>query len=81
MLQDQKLTNNFDPQLLENINERLDALYKFLTEHPLFAEYESAQNELNALIKSVNATILAQITGELPGNCTHDCSTCSGCGG
>lgn len=80
MLQDQKLTANFDAQLLENINERMDALYAFLTDHPLFKEYEQAQNELNAVIKSVNATILAQITGELPSGCTHDCGTCGGCG-
>ena len=79
MLQNQKVTKNFDPQLLENINNRLDALYDYLTSHELFKEYEQAQEELNALIKSVNATILAQVTGELPSDCTHDCSTCGGC--
>ena len=80
MLQNQKVTKNFDPQLLENINSRLDALYDYLTNHELFKEYEEAQEELNALIRSVNATILAQVTGELPSSCTHDCGTCGGCG-
>jgi len=79
-MQDSSFTDDFDPQLLESINERLDALYVQLTNHPLFIEFESAQEDLNAVIKSVNATIVAQITGEIPRVCTHDCGTCGGCG-
>ena len=79
VIEHQKDAEEFDAQLIENVNARIDALYKTITEHPAFIEYEQAQVELNELIKKINQTIIAQITGETPDSCTHDCSTCGGC--
>lgn len=80
VIEHQKDAEEFDAQLIENVNERIDALYKTITEHPLFVEFEEAQAALNDLIKSVNQTIVEQITGKKPPSCTHDCSSCKGCG-
>ena len=40
---------------------------------------QSIQNRINELMNAVNNTITFAITGEMPSNCTHDCSTCGGC--
>ena len=79
VLEHQRDAEELDTQLIENVNARIDALYKTITEHPLYIEFEQAQEELNELIKKVNRTIIAQITGERPDSCTHVCSTCGGC--
>ncbi len=79
VLEHQKDAEQLDTQLIENVNARIDVLFKTITEHPLYIEFEQAQEELNELIKSVNRTIIAQITGEKPDSCSHDCSSCSGC--
>lgn len=81
VMESQKEAENFDAQLVENVEERLDALYKQITEHPLFKEYEAAQAELNDLLKKVNQTIITQITGEKSSSCSGNCSGCAGCKG
>ena len=68
-----------DMQLIESIQNRIDELYHRIAEHPVFAELNRAQAEVNELMNSVNQTIMTQITGEEPSGCTHNCSTCSGC--
>lgn len=68
-----------DMHLIEAIQHRIDELYKLISEHPTFAELNRAQMEVNELMNSVNQTIMTQITGEVPGGCTHNCSTCGGC--
>lgn len=68
-----------DMHLIEAIQHRIDELYKLISEHPTFAELNRAQMEVNELMNSVNQTIMTQITGEEPGGCTHNCSTCGGC--
>ena len=68
-----------DLHFIEVIQARIDALYKEITENPVFAELNRAQAEVNALMNSVNQTIMTQITGEEPSGCTHNCSTCGGC--
>ena len=42
-------------------------------------ELLEAQEAVNELMNAVNNTITFAITGEMPSNCTHDCSTCGGC--
>lgn len=70
-----------DMQLLEMIQNRIDLLYKEITENEVFAELNAAQTEVNDLMNAVNSTIMYNITGEIPSSCTHDCSTCGGgCG-
>ena len=69
-----------DLHFLELIQNRIDTLYKQITENPAFAELNRAQSEVNALMNQVNQTIMSEITGEEPSSgCTHDCRTCGGC--
>lgn len=68
-----------DLQMIESIQNRIDVLYRQISEHPVFAELNRAQAEVNELMNAVNQTIMTQITGEEPSGCTHDCSTCGGC--
>ena len=68
-----------DMLFIETIQKRIDDLYKLITENPAFAELNRTQAEVNDLMNRVNQTIMTQITGEEPGGCTHNCSTCAGC--
>ena len=68
-----------DTLLVDNIQKRIDTLYREIMENPVFMELNDAQAEVNELMNAVNQTISFQITGELPSSCTHDCSTCGGC--
>ena len=68
-----------DTLFIDVIQKRIDELYKLIMEHPVFEELNEAQAEVNELMNAVNATITANITGEEPSSCTHNCSTCAGC--
>ena len=69
---------NFDPHMIQLIQDRINALYEEITVHPVFAELSAAQEAVNELMNAVNNTITFAITGEMPSSCTHDCSTCGG---
>ena len=66
-----------DTLFIDVIQKRIDELYKLIMEHPVFAELNEAQAEVNELMNAVNNTITFNITGEKP-SCTHNCSTCGG---
>ncbi len=68
-----------DTLLIDNIQKRIDTLYREIMENSVFVELNEAQAEVNELMNAVNQTITFQITGEVPSSCTHDCSTCGGC--
>ena len=68
-----------DTAFIDIIQNRIDQLYKEITENPVFIQLNEVQAEVNELMNAVNATITANITGEQPGACTHNCSTCGGC--
>ncbi len=68
-----------DTLFIDTIQKRIDTLYNSIMEHPVFAELNEAQAEVNELMNAVNNTITYNITGEQPSSCTHNCSTCSGC--
>ncbi len=70
---------NFEPQLMDMIQDRINALYEQIMAHPTYVELNGAQEAVNELMNAVNNTITFAITGEIPSNCTHDCSTCGGC--
>ena len=69
---------NFDPHMIQLIQDRINQLYEEITVHPVFAELNAAQEAVNELMNAVNNTIMFAITGEMPSSCTHDCSTCGG---
>ena len=66
-----------DTMFIEIIQNRIDQLYKEITESPVFIKLSETQAEVNELMNAVNNTITYNITGEMP-SCTHDCSTCGG---
>ena len=68
-----------DTMFIDIIQNRIDQLYKEITESPVFVKLSETQAEVNELMNAVNATITANITGETPSSCTHNCSTCGGC--
>ena len=67
-----------DMHLIELIQNRIDVLYKEISNDPVFIELNDAQVAVNDLMNAINSTITFNITGEIPSNCTHDCSTCGG---
>ena len=68
---------NPETLVIETLQNRLDELYKLITEDPVFIRLNDAQNAVNELMEQVNNEITFAITGQRP--CTHDCSTCHGC--
>lgn len=69
---------NFDPHMIQLIQDRINQLYEQITVHPIFVELNDAQEAVNELMNAVNNTIMFAITGEMPTSCSHDCSTCGG---
>ncbi|MBO5845037.1 MAG: YlbF family regulator [Clostridia bacterium] len=68
-----------DTAFIDIIQTRIDQLYREITEAPAFIRLNEVQAEVNELMNAVNATITANITGETPSSCTHNCSSCAGC--
>ncbi len=68
-----------DMELIHAIEMRINTLYDEISALPVMAEYHAAEEAVQALMQEVNAEITFHVTGERPSNCTHDCSTCSGC--
>jgi cell fate (sporulation/competence/biofilm development) regulator YmcA (YheA/YmcA/DUF963 family) len=66
-------------ELLQSIQERINAIYEQIVATESYKALEAAQNEVNDLMEMVNNTITFNITGEEPSGCTHNCSTCGGC--
>ena len=66
-----------DTMFIDIIQKRINELYEAIMGHPIFAELNEAQADVNELMNAVNNTMTFEITGEMP-SCTHDCSTCGG---
>ncbi len=67
-----------DMVLVEMIQNRIDVLYKEISTDPVFIELNDAQVAVNDLMNAVNQTITFNITGEIPSDCTGNCSSCGG---
>lgn len=68
-----------DQGVATNLRNRIEELTSEITKNPNYIAFSEAQRGMNALMADVNAEIKFCITGERPTECTHDCSTCSGC--
>lgn len=80
VMQNEAAKPDRDMQLIEQIQQRIDALYREIAANPAFDALNRAQAEVNALMNQVNGAIMTEITGEPPASgCTHNCSTCAGC--
>ncbi len=73
-----KPEDEMDELAIANLRSRLEELTGIITSNPVYIAFNEAQQAMNRLMADVNAEIKFCITGERD-ECTHDCSTCSGC--
>ena len=73
-----KNTDDADQIAIANLKARIEELTKEISVDPKYLAFANAQQAMNKLMADVNAEIKFCITGER-NDCTHDCSTCSGC--
>lgn len=74
-----KESSEIDQKAVADLRARIEELTKEISADPKYIAFSEAQKAMNALMAEVNAEIKFCITGERPAECTHDCSTCSGC--
>lgn len=74
-----KSSDEIDQRAIADLRARIEELSAEISKNPLYIAFSEAQKAMNALMAEVNAEIKFCITGERPVECTHDCSTCSGC--
>lgn len=73
-----KETDKADQKAIADLRARIEELTEEISKNPVYDAFAKAQQAMNKLMAEVNAEIKFCITGERD-NCTHDCSTCSGC--
>ena len=73
-----KAENEIDEKAIADLRARITELTQEISANPIYNTFAIAQQNMNKLMADVNAEIKYCITGERD-NCTHDCSTCSGC--
>ena len=73
-----KADSEIDEKAIADLRARIEELTREVSKNPIYIAFAEAQQNMNKLMADVNAEIKFCITGERD-NCTHDCSTCSGC--
>ena len=73
-----KKDSEIDEKAIADLRARIEELTREVSKNPIYIAFAAAQQNMNKLMADVNAEIKFCITGERD-NCTHDCSTCSGC--
>lgn len=73
-----KPESEIDEKAVADLRARIEELTREVSQNPIYIAFAEAQQGMNKLMADVNAEIKFCITGERD-NCTHDCSTCSGC--
>ena len=66
-----------DEALTAALQQRIDALYEAITNHPVYVAYLDAKKAFDSLTNGIIAELQYVITGER--SCGHDCSSCAGC--
>ncbi len=82
-----RLAQDKEPEAgkVETQQGRVRELYTQIMDNASMKAYSEAQNEMNALIKKINAIITGTLDGRLPEEidleaaCSGDCSSCGGC--
>lgn len=75
-----------DNAKVELFNKEVQEAYDAITANKGMTAYYDAKAELDKLVNYIQAIIVGATNGsdpdeiEEPDNCTHDCSTCGGCG-
>lgn len=62
----------------EAIRKNSEAFNEMMEKSELIKNYIDAKKEFDLMISKINGILNYYITGQDP-NCTHNCSTCSGC--
>ena len=75
-----KNSDDVDQNIVANLRARIEELTAEICANSVYITFANAQKAMNDLMAQVNAEIKFCITGERPTACTHDCSTCGGCG-
>lgn len=69
-----------DDKAVKPLQERLNAIYETVSNHPVYVAYKEASDDYEELTKAVYEELEFAVTGKRPSDeCTHDCSTCGGC--
>ncbi|MBO5196462.1 MAG: YlbF family regulator [Clostridia bacterium] len=68
-----------DEALVSSIQNRINELYKQITESPVYVAYREAGEEYETFTKAFYGEIEYAITGQRPSSCAGDCSSCGGC--
>lgn len=63
----------------EAIKLNNEAFEKMVSQSDTIREYVEAKKELDRVVTEINGVLNYYITGQAPGGCTHNCSTCGGC--
>lgn len=63
----------------EEAIKQSQADFEALAQNEVINAYLEAKTTFDALVEEVNATLNYYITGEQPGGCSCDCSSCGGC--
>ena len=66
-----------DDATMDMIQHRIDELYTFVTEHPVYVEYKDIAEEFEHFTEAIYNELQYQVTGHR--GCSHDCSSCDGC--
>ncbi len=75
-----------DSAKVEIFNKEVQEAYDAITANKGMTDYYEAKGELDKLVNYIQAIIVGTTNGsdpdeiEEPSDCTHDCSTCGGCG-
>lgn len=63
----------------EAVKQNTEAFQTLLEENELIREFVETKKAFDEMVGNINGVLNFYITGEEPGSCTHNCSTCGGC--
>ncbi len=66
-------------ELIQKIKQTMDTIGAEIVAHEEYKAFAAAQKAVNDFMTEINQEISRHAFGIEPSNCTHDCSTCSGC--
>lgn len=64
---------------MASIREKLEDAYEKVTTNDHITAYINAQRDFQTVLDQMNQIITFHITGENPGACSGNCSSCGGC--
>lgn len=65
--------------LIATLQEEMRVAYTKAAEHPTMVEFFNAKEKFESALNNVYSVIQYSLTGENPGSCSGDCSSCGGC--